>query len=144
MSKNKLTKNSPEKEYELFGGFLEKSRRVRFKEILKTKAGRQKWIQRLHHFNDLDPNMSYNVHREKQTYADLLEILIKQGAPKICSVMSPLSALDGQDVALTDVLSEIKGGDDYGSLICCIPSKLGLYYGEDRYRIILLSTTHFS
>jgi hypothetical protein len=56
--------------------------------------------------------------------------LVNMGAPKMCYVLSTDSNIDRQTLPLSRVLQSIVGGGNHGTLLSCVPGRLGYFEGE--------------
>ena len=68
---------------------------------------------------------------------DILAILRKKGAPDLCHLISSYHELDGIEIPLDEALNKLKCYG-VGTLVGCIPGRLGFYYGEDGEERIIL------
>ncbi len=66
----------------------------------------------------------------QQNPSALAKLLKAKGAGLTCYVMSENSRLDGQEVNLETALKETVGSQ-MGTLISCVPGKLGYFEDED-------------
>ena len=109
--------------------FLRKDRKARFRRLLASTEGRQKLRRRLAHFPDLDQACCVQIPPAKQTPAAIEDILAAADAPPMCFLISEDPTLDGRDLPLRDALEAIVG-QGQGTLLSCVPGKLGYYEGE--------------
>jgi hypothetical protein len=112
--------------------FLAAGRRDRFRSQLASRRGRQKLRARLAHFGDLDERVCVPVPTLPADgwRAWVLHTLQSSSAPQYCYLVSEDSALDGQHLALCEALDRVLG-HEMGTLISCIPGRLGFFEGED-------------
>jgi hypothetical protein len=61
----------------------------------------------------------------------ILEMLQQRGAPEHCYVVSESDGLDARTLPLKEALGLIIGIST-GTLVSCIPGRLGYFEGEDR------------
>jgi hypothetical protein len=118
----------------MVGAFLAAGARRRARELLWSK-GRKKWTAKLGHFADLDPQVLVSIPPESQSSSKVEELLRQNGAPDLCWLVSERSDWDGRQMALADALEAILGAG-FGTVISCIPGRLGYFEGEmprDRY-----------
>ena len=109
--------------------FIVKNKRNRYLEFIQKPKTRNKFIDLLYHFNDLDPEVMVNIPNDQQHANNILEILKRKGAPDKCYVVSTDDEIDGRIIILSEVLSYIVGSFG-GAIISCIPGRLGYYEGE--------------
>lgn len=125
--------NLHEHEKAIVGTFFASARRERWLTLLANPKRRKDALDKLNHFHDFDPR--YVTPLPSSTNVGLL--LRAKGAPEICHVISDIADLDGRDMPLDDALSaaEIQG---WGTLVGCLPGRLGYYYGEQGEQRLLL------
>ncbi|HTE05264.1 MAG TPA: hypothetical protein VK824_03630 [Planctomycetota bacterium] len=114
----------------LVRAFMRPDRRPRYLELLRTPERRRKLRARLAHMRDLDPRYAQRIPDSDQNADAIQRLLNRKGAPMNCFVISGLPALDGQAMPLGLALEEIVGSG-MGSLVSCIPGRLGYYESED-------------
>ena len=122
-------------EESLIKAFVRSAKRARFIELLGNPKRRGRFLADLYHFKDLDPRYLVPILPAEQHVKNIAALLAARGAPSLCHVISTNSELDGRDLHLVEVLEQIVGFDD-GTLISCIPGRLGYFEGED-HRFIL-------
>jgi len=118
----------------MVGAFLAAGARRRARELLWSK-GRKKWTAKLGHLADLDRKALVSIPPESQSASKVEELLRRNGAPDLCWLVSERSDWDGRQMALADALKAILGAG-FGTVISCIPGRLGYFEGEmprDRY-----------
>lgn len=126
-------------ESKMFSTFLLPERRKRFDTMLQPKKRQDFLNTKIPHFQWLNSKKTYEIPRDEQCFSSLMGILKDNGAGDKCYVISEIKTLDKKVLDLEEaILSLVEHGHSVGSLICCIPGKLGLYYGEDRYHVLLL------
>lgn len=114
--------------------FFEKGRSERFAEMGDKEKPRAKWTDKLNHAPGLKPEHASWL----PSNADIVTQLKQKGAPETCSIISNSSRLDGKSMPLEEAVEEVKR-DGWGSVLICIPGKLGYYYGESGERRALLT-----
>ena len=114
--------------------FFEKGRSERFAEMGDKEKTRSKWTDKLNHSPGLKPEHTTWL----PSNADILTQLKQKGAPQTCSIISNSSRLDGKSMDLEEAIKEVKH-DGWGSVLICIPGKLGYYYGESGEQRALLT-----
>ncbi len=118
-----------EKEELLIGAFVAVKKRKRMKEIISKKKTRFKFISLLPHFNDFDSRFVKDIPPNQQTPVQIYKILREKGAPDLCYIISSDKDIDQKTNKLCDSL-DIIVGSGYGTIISCIPGKLGYFEGE--------------
>src|SRR5438552_12294175 len=108
--------------------FLVADARQRARELLWSK-GRKKWTSKLGHFADLDRSAIVPIPLESQTPSKVVERLRRSGAPDLCWLVSERSDWDGRQMPLAEALEAVVGAG-YGTIISCIPGRLGYFEGE--------------
>ena len=116
-------------EIALISAFIIRERRQRMIEMLQNPKRRIKLLQRLAHFGDLDSRFAHRIPSNQQSAISIGELLKQKGALETCHIISENTDIDGKDLPLLDVLLEIVG-HGMGTLLSCIPGKLGYYEGE--------------
>jgi hypothetical protein len=122
--------NSVNHEEELIRAFIPPHRQERFLEIIAKPKKRAKLLTQLSHFNALDPRFMVAIPPNQQNPSSLAKILKAKGAGAKCYVVSENSTLDGKEVELETALEETVGCQ-MGTLISCVPGKLGYFEDED-------------
>jgi hypothetical protein len=117
---------------ELFvSSFIISAKRDRYLSFLGDPKRRQKILDGLYHMRDLDEESATTVAPNEQRHENIYQILRSKGSPEICYVISTNRDLDGKELRLAEVLEEIVGTGDDGTIVSCIPGKLVYYEGED-------------
>ena len=111
--------------------FLRPERRDRFRQLLRSAQGRTKLRASLAHFRDLDPEACAAIPPREQNPSGIEKLLADAGAPAVAYVISEDGEVDASEMPLHDALVAVVGRGS-GTLISCIPGKLGYYEGEDR------------
>ena len=106
--------------------FLEASSRGRFRHALTSARARSKFRAKLAHFAHLDQRFATKVSDKSLVAARLHEL----GAPRVCYVMSEDSEIDGRFIPVDDAI-RLAVEADAGSLISCLPGRLGCFVGEE-------------
>jgi len=114
--------------------FFEMNRFERFAEMGGKEKPRAKWTDKLNHAPGLKPEHASWL----SSNADISAQLKQKGAPETCSIISNSSRLDGKSMRLEEAIEEVQR-DGWGSILICIPGKLGYYYGESGERRALLT-----
>ena len=119
----------------LVNAFVLRERRARVIELLRNPRRRIKVLNQLYHFRDLDPRFLVSVPPVRQHAEAIATLLAERGAPAECHLISTNPKLDGRNLPLGVALAQIVGVGD-GTLISCVPGRLGYFEGEDE-RFIL-------
>jgi len=122
--------NSVNHEEALVKAFIPRDRQERFLEIIAKPKKRAKLLKELYHFDDLNPGCMVAIPPNQQHPSAILRLLTAKGAGPKCYVMSSNSRLDGKEVDLAIALEETMGNQE-GTLISCVPGKLGYFEDED-------------
>jgi hypothetical protein len=127
-------------EHELgLAAFVAARRRARFRASVSSSKARARLRRQLGHFRDFDERFQIEV---PALAADaerrwILKTLADGGAPNTCHLLSEDSALDGQSLDLTEAINTVSARG-IGTLISCIPGRLGYFEGENpRDRCVL-------
>lgn len=117
--------------------FVQRTRRERALLCLADPNKRRKFIDKFaHHGTDiLIPQCLRSIEPNKQNPDSIYTILRSLGAPDTCHVISE-SSFDGKEMELLAALKEIVGYG-MGTVISCLPGRLGYFEGEVRQRYIL-------
>ena len=119
----------------LVNAFVLPERRARLTELLGTRRGRERVLASLYHFRALDPRFVISIPTANHTPSAIRELLAARGAPTSCHVISTNRRLDGREVDLGVALAGIVG-IGHGSLVSCVPGRLG-YFEDESSRFIL-------
>ena len=120
--------------------FLIPERQDRFRQLLRSKKGRAKLCASLAHFHDLDSAVCQPIPPSLHWPVNIEEVLARHGAPSVCYAMSESSEIDGMLLPLREALDAVvfRG---MGTLISCIPGRLGFFEGEGpKHRWLLVRT----
>ena len=116
--------------------FIVPEKRERYFCLFETKRGRRKLTDRLDHNHDIDSRFMYKIPGNLHFPPSVLAMLRQRGAPATCHVISA-SDLDGEEMELEDALSATIGYG-IGTVLSCIPGKLGYFEAEDQGERYLL------
>ena len=111
--------------------FLTPTKHERIVELLSKPKRRRTFLRTLAHFGDLDPRFCVQIPSTEQSASGIASLLRKRGAPAECYLISEDLALDGKSMPLPDALQKIVASG-MGTLVSCIPGRLGYYEGEAR------------
>ena len=110
--------------------FIPAHRQERFLEIIAKPKKRAKLLTELSHFKALNPKFMFSIPPNQKNPAALVKLLKAKGAGTKCYFMSENRDLDGREVDLETALKETVGAQ-MGTLISCVPGKLGYFEDED-------------
>jgi hypothetical protein len=116
-------------EVALVQAFIAPERRERYLGLLASARGREKLRRALAHFHDLDTRCTYELPAGVNTPAEIALLLRGKGAPAECTLLAEDAALDARHLPLEDALVAVVGRG-MGTLISCVPGRLGFYEGE--------------
>lgn len=117
-------------EEEFVSRFVVPEKRRRYLSLLESPKGRKKLLDSLDHFSDLDSRYAHPLPTNAQTVKAVEAILKQKGAPDKCHVLSSDPDLDNQEMGLSDAIVRTLG-HGAGTVISCIPGKLGYFEGEE-------------
>ena len=124
--------------------FLKAERQDRFRQLLRSERGRTKLRASLAHFRDLDAAVCQAIVPSMHWPANMEAILGQRGAPAVSYAISEDDQIDGMLLPLREALDSIIGRGS-GTLLSCIPGRLGYFEGEGpKDRWILVSAMHVS
>lgn len=113
-----------------FDTFINKDKKKRLKNLLKSKKGRKKIRESLPHSLIFNPAFIKNIPANQQTKKNITKLLITKNAPPTCYLISEHTSLDRKTMNLEDAINTIVGSG-ISTIISCIPGKLAYYEGED-------------
>jgi hypothetical protein len=122
---------SAEHEAAFIRAFVTPTKRERVVELLSKPKRRREFLKALAHFGDLDSRFCVQIPSAEQSASGIASLLQKRGAPAECYLISEDLALDGKSMPLSDALQKVVAYG-MGTLVSCIPGRLGYYEGEAR------------
>jgi hypothetical protein len=114
--------------------FIAPHRQERWRISLASTRRRTQFLDCLNHCRDLDPRYA----RPLASNVDVLALLRSHGAPDRCYVLSAADELDSREMTLAEAVSDA-AMLGWGTIISCIPGRLGYYHdeqGERRYLLV--------
>lgn len=119
--------------------FIDKNKRDRYLGFLENPKRRDKLRDLLAHGTEghLDAACKKSILPKDQNIEGILSILTARGAPQSCHVISADSRIDGRERPLLEAL-EAAVGYGMGTLISCVPGRLGYFEGEGNNARFLL------
>ncbi len=121
--------------------FVSRDKQERFLTFLSKPKTRKKLTQELASFKwfdsrfvasipwKVDPNLGL-WQRHLQGIDNVYRMLKSRGAGKTCWAISADADLDGKELELETVLERVFDSDT-GTILSCLPGRLGLFSGED-------------
>jgi hypothetical protein len=118
--------------------FVQRSRQERSLLALGTSKKRHKFVREFAHHGTyiLAPECLRSIKPGETSPDSICAILRSLGAPDTCYLLSEDSNLDGAEMPLLAALKQVVGGG-MGTVISCLPERLGYFEGEVRERFIL-------
>ena len=120
-----------EHEQALVLAFIKPQKQQRWLEFLANPKRRGDILKTLPHLRDLDERFAHRIPSAQQTTAGILDLLRSHGAPVECYLVSESSELDGRSLSLDEALGAVIGMG-MGTLVSCIPGRLGYFEGESQ------------
>ncbi len=135
------TPSQVEHEQATIKAFVSRDKQERFLTFLSKPRTRKKLTQELASFRWFDPRfataISWKVdpnlglwQKHLQGIDNVHRLLESKGAGKTCWAISADADLDGKELELESVLERVFVSDT-GTILSCLPGRLGLYAGED-------------
>jgi hypothetical protein len=118
-----------EHEEPLVRAFVVRPKQERMIDLLAKPKRRRDVLLTLAHFHDLDPRFAVRVPDAQQSRSEILKLLRARGAPADCYIISEKSDLDGHTLPLDAALDAVVGRG-MGTLLSCLPGRLGYFEGE--------------
>jgi hypothetical protein len=110
--------------------FIIPTRQDRYLGFLSNPKRRAKFTSEFSHFKALNPKFLVQIPPSQQNPASVFKLLISMGAGPNCWIISEWGKLDGREMDLEIALGEAIGMG-MGTLISCIPGRLGYFEDED-------------
>ena len=125
-------------EQEFVECFVQSARRERVRLGLANPKKRRKFVDEFAHHGTyiLAPECLRNIKPSLQHPDSIYAILRGLGAPDTCYLVSEDRNFDGKEMELLAALKQIVGYG-MGTVISCLPGRLGYFEGESRERYIL-------
>ena len=119
--------------------FIQSTRRERALLCLANSKKRHQYIEWLidHGRDVLVPECVRSIEPNQQHPDPIYGILRSLGAPDTCYLLSEHSSYDRKEMDLLAAKGIIGNGDGMGSVISCLPGRLGYFEGEWKERYIL-------
>jgi len=110
--------------------FVLPNKQERFLSFTSNPKSRHKFVRELAHFRHLDPRYIKPIAPRDHTPDAIATLLRSKGAGNKCWVISELERLDGREISLESVLSEVVGYG-VGTIVSCISGRLAYFEDED-------------
>ena len=125
-------------EQELVESFVQRARRERVRLGLASPKKRRKFGDEFAHHGTyiLAPECLRSIKPRQQNPDSICAILHALVAPDTCYLISEDTNLDGKEIKLLAALKQVVGYG-MGTVISCLPGRLGYFEGELRERYIL-------
>jgi hypothetical protein len=120
--------SGPEHEQAMVKAFIVTRKQQRWLDFLSKPKRRKDILRTLPHLKDLDERFLLRVPAPQSTSV-ILEMLEQRRAPEQCYVVSESAGLDARTLPLKQALQLIVGMSA-GTLVSCIPGRLGYFEGE--------------
>jgi hypothetical protein len=118
--------------------FVQADQQDRLLALLASPKNRLKLVHLLAHNIRLDSRRAAKVPRDQHAASTIEKILLSKGAPPTRYVFSENSEVDQKEMRLADALGAVVGRG-MGTVISCIPGKLGYFEYEDAGERYILS-----
>jgi hypothetical protein len=115
-------------EIKLIDNFIINSQKERYRFLFDSKK-RHQYLKKLHHFEDYCENLLISIPPDKQNAQGIYNLLKYYNVPNECYIISTSYLYDMKYMKLDLALKELLG-NDFPSIISCIPGKLVFYEGE--------------
>lgn len=118
--------------------FVQRNRQERSLLALGNSKKRHEFVREFayHGTYILAPECLRSIKPSQANPDSICAILRSLGAPDACYLLSEDSNLDGAEMPLLAALKQVVGGG-VGTVISCLPGRLGYFEGEVRERFIL-------
>jgi len=110
-------------------------RQVRYLGFVANPKARDRFLNELGHFKQLNPKYIVNIPPSESDLAGITKLLKAKGAGDRCWVLSANRTIDGHEVDLQDAL-EATLGSGLGTFLSCLPGRLAYFEDEDVYCIL--------
>lgn len=115
--------------------FIQKPRQERCLFLLSHPKRRSVFTSELSHFKWLDERYAFPIDPKWGTKEGIAARLRQKGAGSTVQVISEDSAIDGKELKLEDALEHV-WGRQIGTILSCIPGKLGYFEDEEDSRLL--------
>jgi hypothetical protein len=118
--------------------FLQQERQERSLFLLSNPSRRRDFTSQLAHYKWFDSRWAHPLSpKTAHTAAEAVALLRKKGAGNAVWIISENPSLDGRELGLEEAMTEVWGGS-MGTILSCIPGKLGFFRGEEMKSELLL------
>jgi hypothetical protein len=115
--------------------FIVKPKQERMTSLLANPKRRAAVLNKMDHFGDLDLRSAHSFASALHDPSSIEQLLRSKGAPPTCYAISENSSIDGRFLPLIEALTAVRSFG-FGTLLSCIPGKLG-YFEDEEKRFIL-------
>jgi|ERR1035438_1038048 hypothetical protein len=126
-----------EHEDALVRAFIASQKQARWLDLLARPKRRRDLLKTLTDIKDLDCRFTSRIPPAQQSTAGILALLRSRGAPPECYLISERTALDARALPLVEALDAVVGAG-FGTLVSCVPGRLGYFEGEGQGQRYLL------
>jgi hypothetical protein len=110
---------------------IQKSKQDRCVQFLANTKHRSKFTKELAHFKWLDERFAHPISPSTaHTAREISALLRSKGAGPTVHVISEDSRIDGKELDLEEAMGHVWGGQ-MGTILSCIPGKLGYFEDEE-------------
>jgi hypothetical protein len=120
-------------EEKMVRAFIVSPRRSRYLLCLASAKRRGPFLNCLNHCRDIDERYATLV----KSNTDIAAKLRRRGAPDACYLISATEGIDGKVLPLEETIEAAAMGG-WGTIISCLPGRLGYYYDECGERRMIL------
>lgn len=111
--------------------FIQKNKQDRCIQFLANPKNRHKFTSELCHFKWLDERFAHPIPPSTaHTAKEIVALLRSKGAGPTVHVISEDSGIDGKELGLEEAMGHVWGGQ-MGTILSCIPGKLGYFEDEE-------------
>jgi len=115
--------------------FIVESKQDRYLHFLSKPTTRKKFLGELYHSLAINGSWATELLPRERTVTQVEQKLRSLGSGSLAYIISPQGRLDGQWLALTDVLTDILGTASE-AIVCCLPGHLAFFLSEDSAYIL--------
>ena len=111
--------------------FIQKSKQERCMQFLGSAKHRHKFLWQLRHFKWLDERFAHTIPPSTaHTAKEIASLLRSKGAGPTVYVISEDLDIDGKELDLDEAMTHV-WGHGKGTILACIPGKLGYFEDEE-------------
>ncbi|WIL19278.1 hypothetical protein [Geothrix sp.] len=117
--------------------FITSEKQARWAQFLSSSKRRKEILDRLNHNLPYIPALGTEVPGNQDFPAELEKLLKAKGAGPTCHVIVDGLKIDGQELPLSEALTQICM-HEFGAVLSCIPGRLAYYKPESPNRGVIL------